>query len=71
MIKKETNFIKRGMKMRNLKVEQNVIFKDYRVVEYIDGKWENEYDNNWTKKEAIYQKKRMLQGFEPDICIEA
>jgi len=51
------------------KVEQSKVFKDYRVVEYIDGVWENEYDNNWTLTQAIKVKNdlvstRHLQYFE-------
>ena len=34
------------------KVEQNAIFKDYRVVKYVDGFWDNARDNNWTKSKA-------------------
>jgi len=34
------------------KVEQNAKYGDFRVVKYLDGKWLNERDGNWTKYKA-------------------
>lgn len=34
------------------KVEQNKKYGDFRVVKYINGIWENEFDGNWTKGQA-------------------
>jgi hypothetical protein len=34
------------------KIERNKKFGDYRIVKYIDGKWDNEFDGMWTKYKA-------------------
>jgi hypothetical protein len=48
-----------------LKVEQNVNYGDWRVVIYKDGEWENEVDNNYTKKQAEHKKHNMLNPYSP------
>lgn len=34
------------------KIEQNKKYSDYRIVKYIDGVWNNEFDGMWTKSRA-------------------
>jgi hypothetical protein len=34
------------------KVEQNEKYGDFRVVEYINGEWNNEFDGNWSEPKA-------------------
>jgi hypothetical protein len=41
------------------KVIQNKRYGDYRVAQFINGVWENEFDNNWTKGEADSAKQHM------------
>jgi|TARA_B100000315_G_scaffold97555_1_gene89682 hypothetical protein len=43
---------------------------DWRVNEYCKGEWQNSYDDNWNHNEAVYQAKRLAQGFEFDLIIE-
>lgn len=38
--------------MITYKVEQNLKYGDFRIVMYIDGVWENQFDNNWSKYKA-------------------
>jgi hypothetical protein len=33
-------------------VEKNERYGDHRVVEYVDGEWNNERDNGWSKYQA-------------------
>ena len=33
-------------------VEKNEKYGDHRVVEYFDGEWNNERDNNWSQQKA-------------------
>ena len=40
------------------KVEKNGQYGDWRVVEYFDGQWNNEIDNNWDEPEAERQLKQ-------------
>ena len=43
------------MKTKNVvtfKVEQNKIWGDFRVEKYLNGKWINGRDNNWSKAQA-------------------
>ncbi len=63
------------MKAKTAEWNENVTYKvvkrenEYIVEEYLGGVWENQYDDNWDHTEAIYQMKRMSQGFEPDLDI--
>ena len=43
------------------KVNQNEKYGDFRVDKYLDGKWVNQRDNNWSKKQAeiVAQKYRV------------
>lgn len=34
------------------KVEKNEFYGDFRVVKYINGQWNNEFDGNWSKETA-------------------
>lgn len=34
------------------KIEQNQKYSDYRIVKYIDGVWDNEFDGMWTQAQA-------------------
>jgi hypothetical protein len=36
------------------KVEQNKIWGDFRVEKYLNGKWINGRDNNWSKAQAKF-----------------
>ena len=38
--------------MTTYKLEQNKKYGDWRVEQFVDGEWENEFDNNWSKLEA-------------------
>lgn len=42
------------------KVEKSDNSEDYKVVEYINGIWENEYSNNWTLNEAMRVKRDLM-----------
>jgi len=45
------------------KVVKNEYYGDYRLEQYINGKWENGFDGNWTKEYA----ESRLKGLEkPD-----
>jgi len=41
------------------KVQKNKKYGDHRVVEFFDGKWNNERDNNWTKPQADLIKEQL------------
>lgn len=52
-----------------LKVEQNKKYGDWRVVIYVDGEWENEVDNNWTKEQAERKKMQMLDPYHNQVYL--
>jgi Ser/Thr protein kinase RdoA (MazF antagonist) len=39
------------------KIEKNEKYGDFRVVEYLNGEWNDEFDNNWNEEHA----KKMLK----------
>ena len=43
--------------MTTYKVVKNEKYGDYRVEQYVNDEWENEFDGNWTKAEANKNKK--------------
>ena len=43
-------------------VERNKKFGDYRVVQYVNGKYENERDNNWSRNKAYQVRKAVMSG---------
>ena len=45
-------------------VEKNEKYGDFRVVEYFDGEWNNERDNNWTKEKANQVKRALLAAMK-------
>ena len=59
---------KAAKRVVTFKVEQNEKYKDFRVVKYVNGVWENEWDGNWTKSKATkickQCKDSLLLGFE-------
>ena len=45
LLNKETKKVK-------FTVEKNERYGDHRVIEHINGEWNNERDNNWSKSQA-------------------
>ena len=48
------------------KVVKNKKFGDYRIDEYLNGKWNNQYDNNLSEKKAI-ELKCKLEKYLTDL----
>jgi len=46
------------------KVEKNIKYGDFRVVKYVNGVWENEKDNNWSKYKADIKCKSYNEAFK-------
>ena len=46
--------------MITYKIIKNKTYGDYRVEQYINGKWENEFDDNWNKDQATKVKNNLI-----------
>ena len=46
--------------MITYKVVKNVKYGDYRVAQYVNGTWNNEFDGNWSKGEAHKNKEYLM-----------
>ena len=58
--------------MTTFKVEKNQKYGDWRLVEYTDGQWSNEWDDNWTKAEANKLLENVMKGFiDPYVVLES
>jgi hypothetical protein len=49
------------------KVEKNKKNGDFRVVRYVDGKWDNEIDGNWNKKKATEKRDAIVKNNQIDF----